>query len=306
MAQLLFVLILTVLVSSSSQQEETVMDKILAANRDMNLFEGDIMQTATSRNGIRDVSKLWVTRVIPYKFKTGDYGNSEQNIIRQAMFEFTARACISFVPWTTETDYLYIKKGSGCWSNVGRRGGRQDLSLGNGCVTKGAAIHELMHAAGFWHEQSRYDRDDWVIIKWENIKEGKEHNFYRYSELDVSALGTDYDYGSIMHYGATAFSSNRRPTIVARVGTPSFGQRRGFSDTDVVKLNKLYSCNESVGWSDWTEWSPCDDTCTKTRQRFCSDPNGCTGESMETETCPGLCQGANVARVIPSARKFDA
>ncbi|XP_035677241.1 zinc metalloproteinase nas-4-like [Branchiostoma floridae] len=212
----------------------------------MNLFEGDIKQTMTSRNGIRDVSKLWTTRVIPYTFKFGDFSTSEQNTIRQAMYEYHARTCIRFVQRTTERNYIYIHKGEGCSSSVGQRGGRQDLSLGNRCVQKGVAIHELMHAVGFWHEQSRFDRDDWVIIKWQNIREGEEDNFYRYSEIDVSGLGVSYDYYSVMHYSATTYSSDGSPTMVARVsGAPSqFGQLSGFSNKDVVKLNRLYSCSK--------------------------------------------------------------
>ena len=34
-----------------------------------------------------------------------------------------------------------------------------------------------MHAAGFWHEQSRHDRDDYVTIVWDNILEGLSYNF---------------------------------------------------------------------------------------------------------------------------------
>lgn len=60
-----------------------------------------------------------------------------------------------------------------CWSQVGKRGGKQQLSLGSGCENKGRAIHELMHALGFLHEQSRQDRDEHVIILYQNIQDGE-------------------------------------------------------------------------------------------------------------------------------------
>ena len=59
-----------------------------------------------------------------------------------------------------------------CNSNVGRTGGSQVVSLDQGCVHVGLIIHELMHAAGFFHEQARTDRDDYVVVNWSNIQEG--------------------------------------------------------------------------------------------------------------------------------------
>ena len=52
-------------------------------------------------------------------------------------------------------------------------GGGQEISLAGPCLKKGTAIHELMHALGFWHEQSRPDRDSWVQIIRSNIQTGK-------------------------------------------------------------------------------------------------------------------------------------
>lgn len=61
-----------------------------------------------------------------------------------------------------------------CWSYLGMIGGSQAVSLQSpGCLWAGVAAHELMHALGFVHEQSRSDRDHHVSILWENIIDGK-------------------------------------------------------------------------------------------------------------------------------------
>ena len=59
-----------------------------------------------------------------------------------------------------------------CWSSVGQqilKPGPQLLSVGPGCDKKGIIMHELMHAVGFWHEQSRTDRNKYVEVLWEKL-----------------------------------------------------------------------------------------------------------------------------------------
>ena len=88
---------------------------------------------------------------------------------------------INFVKLDPETPssqlpsvYIKIIRDSGCWSYVGKNAlsGVQNLSLGTNCATLGTTAHEFMHALGWWHEQSRTDRDDYVTIVTENIREG--------------------------------------------------------------------------------------------------------------------------------------
>ena len=59
-----------------------------------------------------------------------------------------------------------------CYSYVGRIFGNQTVSLDNDCLYSDAIKHELMHAAGFYNEQSRTDRDNYVKINYANIEFG--------------------------------------------------------------------------------------------------------------------------------------
>jgi hypothetical protein len=69
-------------------------------------------------------------------------------------------------------------------------GGAQMVSLGNACLRLGIIEHELMHVMGFWHEQSRADRDEYIRINWENVEKGMEGNFVKLTWDDIQSLGT--------------------------------------------------------------------------------------------------------------------
>ena len=63
-----------------------------------------------------------------------------------------------------------------CFSYLGLIGGRQPVNIGRGCEHKGIVQHEILHALGRVHEQSRPDRDQYVIINRNNIIRGIMQN----------------------------------------------------------------------------------------------------------------------------------
>ena len=61
-------------------------------------------------------------------------------------------------------------------------------------------------STGFWHEQSRADRDKNVEIVWNNINPAMKYNFMKYTLTQIQHLNAPYDTCSVMHYSGTAFS----------------------------------------------------------------------------------------------------
>uniref|UniRef100_A0AAV2M6M4 Metalloendopeptidase n=1 Tax=Knipowitschia caucasica TaxID=637954 RepID=A0AAV2M6M4_KNICA len=217
---------------------------ILAANRDQqdSLTHGDVPKQRRRSSAVCNYCKWPVYNgAVQVSFSiSADFSESEVATVTSAMRALSQSTCVAFVPHTHQYSHLVIVKEPGCWSYVGRQGGEQKLSLGHGCLYHGIIQHELMHALNFWHEQSRSDRDQWVHINQENIRPGFEHNFFKF---DTENLGVDYDYYSLMHYGLKDFSSNGQNTITPVVKSASPGQRFGMTDSDLLKINKLYGCS---------------------------------------------------------------
>ncbi|XP_078397379.1 meprin A subunit beta-like [Cetorhinus maximus] len=218
----------------------------------LNLVEGDMrIDKKIDRSSIIGAKYRW-PKTIPYYLEDSLNINAK-GVILKAFEQYRLKSCIDFKPWTGEANYISIFKGSGCWSSVGNQHeGRQELSIGEGCERIGTIEHEFLHALGFWHEQSRADRDDYVTIVWDRIENGKEHNFNKYNDKESSDLNIPYDYTSVMHYSSTAFNNGTEPTIVTKIEEFSdvIGQRLDFSDYDVLRLHRLYNCSSSLSFLD--------------------------------------------------------
>ncbi|KAF4094404.1 hypothetical protein AMELA_G00014740 [Ameiurus melas] len=142
---------------------------------------------------------------VPYII-ANHFTSRELQVIQRGLDSFASVTCIRFVPRYNERDYLSIESRSGCYSYVGRLGYGQTVSLDrSGCIYHNTVQHELLHALGFNHEQTRSDRDSHIRVLWENIIENMKYNFDKIATLNQ---GTPYDYNSVMQYHKTGFSKN--------------------------------------------------------------------------------------------------
>ena len=68
----------------------------------------------------------------------------------------------------------------------------------------------------------------------------------------TTGYGEPYDYNSIMHYSATAFSRTKAEgvyTIVPKKGgVKDIGRKVDLSKTDVAKIKKMYKCKPYAEW----------------------------------------------------------
>lgn len=188
-----------------------------------------------------NLDQRWTGGKVPFAFVVG-FPASLKTRILQAVDHFNQKCKLKFVARTNEANYLEFITGAGAWSHVGMQGGKQEICIATWCDF-GSIVHEMCHALGLWHEQSRSDRDQFVEIVWANVKDEERHNFEQHVDdgMDIGA----YDYGSIMHYPANAFSKNGQVTLKAKKPNAYLGQRRGLSEGDIFALNKLYSSTPS-------------------------------------------------------------
>lgn len=213
----------------------------------LNIFEGDILLTdeqiaAIGSNivlgsGVTSATKKWPGKVVYYTYGASATSSTISKF-QTAMNHWTLKTGITFVARTTQSDYIEVIQGSGCYSNIGRTGGKQQLSIGSDC-SSGNAIHEIGHAIGLFHEHTRLDRDSYVIINTGNIQSGYAHNFNKHAVSGTFDNGV-LDFGSIMMYGSYSFSSNGNPTITRLNGTTFNVQRSALSTNDVAAVAIMY------------------------------------------------------------------
>jgi len=196
----------------------------------------------------------WTDGIVYYEFDA-NVSTARRDIWRDAAHNWFCAADLTFIEGQGDGDFIHVFSGTGNWSYVGMIGGQQDLSIVS-WNTFFTVAHEIGHALGLIHEQSRSDRDGFVAVHLDRVCQDCcsggtcNHNF------DIEAGSDnygDYDFDSVMHYSQCAFNicpdcgadlDNCRTITVLEPWTSAWqnniGQRNHLSTADIAGMAVRY------------------------------------------------------------------
>lgn len=185
------------------------------------------------------IPQLWDKPEIPFAIDASLERPAE---VRQALSHIEQKTGLRFVPYDTQADALVFQSGSEhCESTLGRLGGLQPIRLNKKCGWS-EIVHEVLHALGFIHEQSRSDRDRFVEVVWGNIDEKFWPQFQKLSEdLMGPTKDTPFDYRSIMLYERDLFAKQEGMlTLKTKTERGIEPSRAGLSQEDIRRIKALF------------------------------------------------------------------
>ena len=195
----------------------------------------------SGKHGITEMAapRYWDGGVVPYLIKK-DVPSPER--IQEAINFFNKNTNVRFVPYEDQPDAVVFSRGEKhCVSYLGRTGGIQPIYLADDCGPT-EIMHELMHAIGFVHEQSRLDRDQYIDVLWNNIEEPFQSQFAMVPEpLMQSYFDSPFDQHSIMMYEPHIFSiRDDLETMKLKSGDSIGMPSRKLTASDIKRVNRLY------------------------------------------------------------------
>ena len=192
---------------------------------------------------VSDSEGLWPNNTITYTY---DPNFTNRTDFEAAVHHWELFTTLKFVETTNpvDTDLIVLRSSSGfCSSTVGFRGNlahSNSVSISNSCEVD-EIIHELGHVAGMYHEHNRNDRDEHVIVNFDNIQEAAHFQFTKNEDKGNNSLEFGpFDFDSIMLYPSDLFALNPSAPSMVRTNGSSFERSTVLSEYDIIGIESVY------------------------------------------------------------------
>ncbi|XP_065203961.1 zinc metalloproteinase nas-8-like [Planococcus citri] len=196
-------------------------------------MEQEIVHHRVPRGVIWDKKNRWPSSTIPYEISS-KISKPTRDEIKRGIALLESKTCLKFKQRTggcrekrflsflfgtkpcMPEDYIFFQDDDrDCYADIGRRGGKQIINVGDCSEAVFLIIHEIMHALGFAHEHQRMDRDEYIEVRYNNLIARYKSEF---DKLDSDTMGIPYDFYSVMHYDSYSWSKDgNKPVLVPKV-----------------------------------------------------------------------------------------